>query len=275
MAHLVFSFLVPIESGEETPSEQNQGSFFSLTEVSDQEGYIRWHQTDHMPEQFRIPGLTWGQRFAATPKCVETSAVREGPIGRAIHVQNYLMENPAQVLPEFTTLGRELEEMGRAVRGPKAHVQAGFELVRTYASPRILVSPDAVAYRPNRGIYLIVKDTADAINLDDWIKREHSDHSFALLDLPGVAGTWLYAVPSFRDPEYSDQFISPCGVPPSSLRISVLYLDGDPVEVSKIIRPHLDHRWSGAPVTPVLAGAFRSFFPPPGRWWPMDEDAYP
>lgn len=249
--------------------------FFSLTEMDDPEGYIKWHQTDHMPEQFRIPGLTWGQRFAATPKCVETSAVREGPIGRSKHVQNYLMENPTQVLPEFSALGRELEGMGRYLRGPKAHVQAGFQLVRTYASPRILVSPDAVAYRPNRGIYLIVEDTADATNLDEWIQREHSDHSNALLDLPGVAGMWLYAVPSFRDPGYSDHFISPYGVPPSSLRITVLYLDGDPVEVSTDIRLHLDLRWSGAPVTPVLAGAFRSFFQPPERWWPMDEDIYP
>ena len=35
----------------------------------DEEAYFRWHQLDHMPEQFRLPGIQHGQRWSATPEC--------------------------------------------------------------------------------------------------------------------------------------------------------------------------------------------------------------
>ena len=47
--------------------------FFSITEADDDEAHVAWHQLDHMCEQFRIPGLSWGQRFFATPACVAAS----------------------------------------------------------------------------------------------------------------------------------------------------------------------------------------------------------
>ena len=37
--------------------------FFSLSERSetgDDRSYLRWHQMDHMPEQYQLPGLILG-----------------------------------------------------------------------------------------------------------------------------------------------------------------------------------------------------------------------
>ena len=38
--------------------------FFSFTEVLDgrHREYNEWHLLDHMPEQFKLEGLHWGQR---------------------------------------------------------------------------------------------------------------------------------------------------------------------------------------------------------------------
>jgi hypothetical protein len=40
--------------------------FLSLTELPEAANYVEWHPMDHMPEQFRVRGLSWGQRFVAT-----------------------------------------------------------------------------------------------------------------------------------------------------------------------------------------------------------------
>ena len=40
--------------------------FFSFTEVTDpaeHRAYNEWHQLDHLPEQFPLPGVVYGQRW--------------------------------------------------------------------------------------------------------------------------------------------------------------------------------------------------------------------
>jgi hypothetical protein len=242
--------------------------FFSVTECDDPERYVRWHQLDHMPEQFRLPGLSWGQRFFATERCVVVSAHREGSMANARHVQNYLFENYQPVMAEFSALGRALDGVGRYDLTPIAHVQAPFQLVQTYASPRVLISPEAVAYRPNTGIYLLVEDAAsDAEPVDEWKIRQHAEHSAPLLAVPGVVGMWSYAAVA-----YPGSDTSAYGIPASTLLVTAIYLDADPVDVSEALRPHLARRWSDAPVQPKLAGAFRSYFPPPVVFCADDED---
>ena len=46
--------------------------FFSFTEITDpaeHRSYNEWHQLDHMPEQFPLPGVVFGQRWVSTPAC--------------------------------------------------------------------------------------------------------------------------------------------------------------------------------------------------------------
>ena len=43
--------------------------FFSLSNGSttgDDRPYLGWHQLDHMPEQYQLPGMVLGQRWAST-----------------------------------------------------------------------------------------------------------------------------------------------------------------------------------------------------------------
>jgi hypothetical protein len=54
--------------------------------------------------------------------------------------------------------------------------------------------------------------------------------------------------------------------------VTVIYLDDDPIAVARSLVPHLERRWANAPVEPLLAGPFRSYFPPPPSWNPADLD---
>ena len=46
--------------------------FFSFTEITDpaeHRSYNEWHQLDHMPEQYPLAGMAFGQRWVSTPAC--------------------------------------------------------------------------------------------------------------------------------------------------------------------------------------------------------------
>jgi hypothetical protein len=180
-------------------------------------------------------------------------------LGDADSLQLYFMEeNPARVLAEFLALGRELAGAGR-MQYMDPRLQAPLQLVNTYAARRILISPEAVPYRPNHGAYLIVEHVDDVEHLDDWLQTQHRDAMPELLDVAGVAGVWSFASTGAY------------GIKRSRERASVVYLDDDPVAVAGRLDPLLARRWKGAPVHPMLAGPFRSLYPPPSSWDVMSE----
>jgi hypothetical protein len=233
--------------------------YFSFSRLRDAAPYLEWHQLDHFPEQFAIPGLPWGQRFVAPPSCMAASAARDDDVGLADSLQLYFMEDDAaRVLEEFLALGRELAGAGR-MRTMESRLQAPLQLVNNYAAPRILISAEAVPYRPNHGAYVVVEHVDDVASVDDWLQAQHRDAVPELLDVPGVAGMWSFASTGAY------------GLPRTRQRASVVYLDDDPVAVAGRLDPFLARRWKGAPVHPMLAGPFRSLYPPPESWDVMSE----
>jgi hypothetical protein len=138
------------------------------------------------------------------------------------------------------------------------------------AAPRVLVSAEAVPYRPNRGVYVVVREGAtipeggraapgatlrgtegDEGRLDD-----------ALLAAEGVAGTWTFSTDGRFDRH---------GWRPGDKTVTVSYLDAEPLAVAPglgaLVRaqPDQDHR-------PVLfAGPLETITP--WRWGWFDEGA--
>ena len=56
--------------------------FFSFTEITDpneHHSYNEWHMLDHMPEQYPIAGIAYGQRWVSTPANAAARAVNEHP----------------------------------------------------------------------------------------------------------------------------------------------------------------------------------------------------
>jgi hypothetical protein len=160
--------------------------FFSFTEITDPGehlSYNAWHQLDHMPEQFPLPGIAYGQRWVSTPAC-RAARVASGALLDSIHYMTlYLIAEPVEdTLRDFRQLGRDLYDAGRFHHHRRAHLSGPFALVETNAAPRVLISAEAVPYRPHRGVYVVVQDRArTAIDTGAWCAQ------------PGVAGVWVFA----------------------------------------------------------------------------------
>ncbi len=243
--------------------------FFSLSHRSsggDDRPYLEWHQMDHMPEQYQLPGLVLGQRWASTPACRSVRVVDVDGWSSVEHVVCYLMGNPVhETIDEFLNLGRHLAELGRFPHALPSQYRGGLRLLETLAARRVLVSSEVVPFRPHKGIYLIVEEPTDPTDRsaqDAYVQRMHVELLPELVSVPGVAGAWAFATsPSIRRPMFTE----------GDYRMTVCYLDDDPASVGERLAPLLDRWWSQAPARPLLAAPYESMiswdwnrFAPPG-----------
>ncbi len=75
----------------------------------------------------------------------------------------YLMTEPVErTLREFMQLGRDLHKVGRFHLHRRAQLSGPFPFRDAAVAPRVLISAEAVPYRPNLGIYVEVEELAEA-----------------------------------------------------------------------------------------------------------------
>ena len=209
--------------------------FFSFTEVPPdaEEAYDRWHRLDHLPEQYAIDGVAYGQRWVATPRCAAARLVDDPELGRARHVTLYLMTEPVgPTLAEFAGLAVELRDAGRWFERRTAIEFGAWRVDERRAAVHALVRAEVVPWRPSTGAYMVVqRDDVQPVDID------------ALVAADGVAGAWSFRVdaamenPTWRRPPH---------------RITVLWLDGDPLDAAAALAAPLAARRGGI----VLAGPF-------------------
>ncbi len=240
--------------------------FFSIShhsETGDDRSYLRWHQLDHMPEQYLLPGLVLGQRWASTPACRAVRVAEVGEWSKVEHVVCYLMGNPVdETIDEFLNLGRHLAELGRFDVGLPSQYRGALRLLEARAAPRALIADEVVPFRPHRGIYLIVEEIADPSGQDAFLQRLHTEILPELVAVPGVAGAWTFSTtPVIRRAMFTD----------GSFRMTLCYLDDDPAAVGERLAPLVEGIWAAAPSVPRLAAPFESLvswdwerFGPPG-----------
>jgi len=240
--------------------------FFSLSHRSptgDDRPYLEWHQLDHMPEQYQLPGLILAQRWASTPACRAARAAEVDDWSQVEHVVCYLMGNPVdETIDEFLALGRHLAELGRFPRSLPSRYRGGLRLLEAHAAPRALVSAEVVPFRPHRGVYLIVEEPTDPAAQDEYLQRRHTELLPELVSVPGVAGAWTYTTtPSIRRPMFTD----------GHFRMTVCYLDEEPATVAGRLAPVVARAQASAPSRVLLAAPFESMmiwdwdrFRPPG-----------
>jgi hypothetical protein len=182
----------------------------------DDAAYIEWHSLDHLPEQYSMRSLVYGQRWVSTPACRAARAAGGGALDATDHVVQYLFADKGS-LDRFFALGAELREAGRMpLRLPPVELAAYAFVDGT--SP--VVRAEVLPFRPNRGAYLIVSD--------------------APVDLPavdGVAGVWRFVGGIFHE-RLADT---------RGRHLTVCYLDGEPAEVGAGITAAIEQ--------PVLLGA--------------------
>jgi hypothetical protein len=220
--------------------------FFSLSGHSttgNDRPYLDWHQLDHMPEQYQLPGVVLGQRWASTPACRATRAASVGPWDGVEHVVCYLMGAPVdQTIDDFYALGQELADRGRFPEALPSAYAGALELVETEAAPRVLVSPEVVPFRPHRGIYLVVEKLEGDGPLAPPDLAE-------LVAVPGVAGAWSFATSTaLHQRRFTD----------GRFRMTIGYLDEDPSAVAGSLRPVVERQEADGSNRLVLAAPFES-----------------
>ena len=247
--------------------------FITLTEVTsegDHRDYNAWHQLDHLPEQFSIPGVVCGQRWVLRPACAADALAVDDPLGTFHYLTMYLMTEPlAQTLDEFAEVRERVANSGASMStaGPgcpargcsskrwRATFPRGTRRHPVAAQPGDL-RRDRRAARP-RGV------------LDEYLRLRHTRHFPQLLEVPGVAGLWSFATRRWGFARSEDPPPDPQAQ--DATRITVVFLDGDPLEVAAEVGPLVRDHWAGAPVRPRFAGPLQTITPWQWDWFDDDE----
>jgi hypothetical protein len=220
-----------------------KAGYFSFTEITDpneHRSYNEWHQLDHMPEQYPLRGIVFGQRWVSTPACQAAREVDEAPLQPVHYITLYLMTEPVEeTLQEFMALGQRLREVNRFHAHRRSHLSAAFEPVAIQAAARVLISAEAVPYRPNLGVYVIVEELAEG--------RPFEVDLSELVATPGVAGAWAFGS--------------------GARQITVCYLDADPLKVADELRPALAKRWGSSSLRPIFCGPLETIMPWHWDWF--------
>jgi hypothetical protein len=164
-----------------------------------------------------------------------------------------------QTLVSFAQLGRRAAETGRYPEPATSHLLGAFHLEQAYAAPRVLVSAEAIPFRPHRGVELLVEAPTSGGDVAAWMRWHHTEHLPALLAVDGAAGAYVFRSSTLLGigPEQGRRF----GVPPwdpGDRIVTVVYLDDDITATAERLEPLLRARWSTGAVAPELAGPFRS-----------------
>jgi hypothetical protein len=118
-----------------------------------------------------------------------------------------------------------------------------FVPVKGYSAPHALVSPDVLPYRPNRGVHVTLTRVDDPLGHDAHLMYRWYDRVRIpdLLGVPGVAGAWTFSLHQPTRPSWQEGGAQPWSA--HELRLRLLYLDGDPLEVAGDLAEH-EERWA-------------------------------
>jgi len=238
--------------------------FFSFTEVTDpseHRSYNEWHQLDHLPEQYSIPGIVLGQRWVCTPACRSARLHESELLGPVHYMTLYLMTEPiSETLEEFRALAGKLHDADRFHFHRHSRLSGPFDLLDAYSEPRVLVSAEVLPFRPNRGVYVVVEAREGRASEDGVVPSSDDAHDALptrLLGQPGVAGIWRFV---------SNRGFGHFRWRPGNRRVTVCFLDEDPLEVAPGISAVVGDIWSGGE-QPELAGPFETVAPWHWDWF--------
>ncbi len=216
-------------------------SFAAVTDPARHRDYNEWHQLDHRPENLALDGVRWGERWVRPPACMAASRVADNRVAGVHYVNLYWFATPAdRSIAEWQDLAERSFQWGRRPEGEWATrpLMGFFSTVQGYVSPRVKVSADALPFRPNRGVVVTLSRLTDphgpaAARRFAW----HDQVAIpALLADPGVAGAWTFSSdsttldPTWTPVEGSTTFDA-SGTDQGSLRMTVLFVDDDPLAV--------------------------------------------
>jgi len=198
--------------------------------------YLRWHTLDHRPEQHRLAGVRASLRLVSTPECRAARAPGDERFDPIDHVMTYFFTDESG-LTSFLELSSALGGADRKLPLLPPVQRGVYAIEHKSAAPRIKAGADVLPWWPIRGVYLLLESGAGAPT--------------DLVDKDGVGGIWSVA---------SQDVDARLASAPAGQTLTYCFLDDDPVEVAKRLRPVLEARWQGG-ITPLLAAPFYPVIP--------------
>ena len=219
----------------------SEAVFFSFAEVTgpgSHRAYNAWHQLDHRPENLALDGVRYGERWVRTPGCAATSLVTDSRLERTHYVNMYWFREPwRSSFAEWQELAERSYQWGRRPEiGYAGRPFMGlFRTVRGQAAPRVLVSPDALPFRPARAVQLSVRrfEEAHAPATHRFLADAESRRVPDLIAVDGVAGVWTFSsIATTVDPSWQPAAGSvtfdPAGTDAGLFRAELVFIDGPP-----------------------------------------------
>ncbi len=243
------------------PVEIGFFSFSRVTDSGDHRAYNEWHQLDHMPEQYGIPGVVLGERWVSTPACRKARVFDAAALAASDYLTLYLMSEPVdETVKSFFELGKSLARAGRFYEHRRSLLSGPFRVRARRAAPRTLVSDQAVPFRPNLGVFAIVERAREPSASDGSQGGTAAESELTrierLLDQTGVAGVWSFS-PLGTDPRGSGA---------GELDLTICYLDEPPLEISRDLGETVRDLWGTSPHL-AFAGPFEAIVPWKWDWF--------
>ena len=189
-------------------------------------------------------------------------AVDEEPLRSVHYMTLYLMTEPVkETIDEFIDLGQQLYSLGRFHQYRRAHVSGPHQWLDAHVAPRVRIASETLPYRPNRGVYVTVEEPLPGVRTEDylkWARRWHEEEADRWDSVDGISGSWSFA---------TSPFLRDARTTAGNRRITVHYLDGNPLEVADEVGPLLEDRWANAPVRPIHAGPYETINPYQWDWF--------
>jgi hypothetical protein len=149
------------------------------------------------------------------------------PFGAAHYLTLYLLAAPtAAAMEGIGALSRELDVAGRTFADRRSVYNGVLAVTATAAAARVGVKAAAVPFRPATGVLAVVGEAPDLTGID------------------GVAGAWTFAAAAAGD---------------DGDRVTVAWLDDDPVAVARRAAPALAGVRHAAPYETIRPGEWDWF----------------
>lgn len=225
-------------------------AFISLAELDSSEhhrAYNEWHQLDHLPENLVLDGVRWGERWVRSPACRDAALIADAPFDTFHYLTLYWFERPVDAaIANWTDLADRSFHWGRRqeLAWTSRPYMGFFRPILGYAARRVEVAADALPLRPNRGVFVVLSEVTAAPEARPAVERRNRWYDRegipALLERDGIAGAWTFDSEESLAPAawaQREQRRGAPDAPESFLRLTVLFLDEDPVEVAGRLQP--------------------------------------
>jgi hypothetical protein len=199
--------------------------------------YLQWHTLDHRPEQHRLSSVRASLRLVSTPACRAARLPGDDRFDDIDHVMTYFFTDEAGLTP-FNELSAALGGARRKLRLLPPVERGVYGVTRKEAAQRVKVGADVLPWWPAVGAFVLLESATAAPT--------------GLTAVDGIAGTWS-VVAQQVDAKLAN-------ARPGQL-LTYCFLDDDPVDVARRLRPVLTQRWAGAGVEPLLAAPFFAVVP--------------